>query len=56
MNSLEKAELSASAHQTEIFSKSEITIYNLEAPGTAGRKSRRILTNASRYALKKLGH
>ena len=41
MNTLEKAGLTASVHHIERFSKSEITIYNAEVPGTASRKTRK---------------
>ena len=41
MNTLEKAELTASLRHIERFSKSVIPIYNPEVPDTAGRKTRR---------------
>ena len=37
----EKAELAASVHHTERFSKSKIGIYNSKFLDTAGRKTRR---------------
>ena len=51
MNTLQKTELTAVRH-IEIFSKSEIPIYNSEAPDTAGRKTRRRRKQAivKRYA------
>ena len=39
INILEKAELTASIRQTERFSKSGISIFNCEVPGTTGRKN-----------------
>ena len=41
MNTLEKAELTASVRRIERFSKSGIPIRNFKVLGTAGRKSRR---------------
>ena len=41
MNTLEKAELTASAGHIGRFLKSGIPIYNSEVPHTAGRKTRR---------------
>ena len=40
MDTLEKAELTASIRHIERFLKSRIPIYNSEAPDTAGRKTR----------------
>ena len=40
MNTLEKAELSASVRQIERFSESRIQIYNSKVPDTAGRRTR----------------
>ena len=53
MNTLGKAECTASVRHIERFSKSGIPIYNSEVPGTAGRKTkrrRRIQAIAKRYA------
>ena len=47
---MEKAKLSSSTHQIEIFLKSAILIYHSEVPGTASRKSKRTQTNANPYA------
>ena len=41
MNTLEKAELSASVCHIERFSKSGILIFNSEMPNTTGHKTRR---------------
>ena len=41
MNTLEKAELTASVHHFERISKTGIVNYNSEAPDTAGGKMRR---------------
>ena len=52
MNTLEKAELTASVCHTERFSKSGILICNSKAQDTAGRKTRekqRIQAIAKRY-------
>ena len=38
MNASEKAELTASIHHNERYSKSGIPIYNFEVPGTICRK------------------
>ena len=52
MDSLEKAELTASIRHIAKFLKSGIPIYNSEVPDMAGRKTRRRRTQAiaKRYA------
>ena len=52
MNTSKRAELAASIHHIETFSKSGIPIYNSEDPHTAGKKIGRRRTQAiiKRYA------
>ena len=51
MISLEKAELNASVHHIERFSKSGKPIYNSKVPDSAGRKTiRGTLATAKHYA------
>ena len=62
MNSLEKAELTASVRHIERFSKPGILTYNSEAPDTACRKTRRrsrrrrTKTIAKRYEFQDVGY
>ena len=46
MDTLGKAELTASIRHIAIFLKSEILIYNSQVPDAAGRKTRRRRTQA----------